>query len=30
MTLDRSVMAFAGFMVLHSLLLKQLYGPVWL
>jgi len=30
MTLDRSVMAFAGFMVLISLVLKQLYGPAWL
>ena len=30
MTLDRSVMAFAGFMILLSLLLEQLYGPVWL
>ncbi len=30
MTLDRSVMAFAGFMVLLSLLLEQLFGPVWL
>jgi hypothetical protein len=23
-------MAFAGFMILLSLLLEQLYGPVWL
>ncbi len=30
MTLDRSVMAFAGFMVLISLVLEQLYGPAWL
>ncbi len=30
MTLDRSVMAFAGFMILLSLLLEQLYVPVWL
>jgi len=30
MTLDRLVMAFAGFMILLSLLLQQLYGPVWL
>jgi hypothetical protein len=30
MTLDRSVMAFAGFVILLSLLLEQLYGPLWL
>jgi len=30
MTLDRSVMAFAGFMMLLSLVLEQLYGPAWL
>ncbi len=30
MTLDRSVMAFAGMMVLLSLLLERIYGPVWL
>ena len=30
MTLDRTVMAFAGFMILLNLLLEQHYGPVWL
>ena len=30
MTLDRSVMAFAGFMILLSLLLEHVYGPLWL
>ena len=30
MTLDRSVMAFAGFMILLSLLLELFYGPLWL
>ena len=30
MTLDRSVIGFAGFMILLSLLLEQLYGPLWL
>jgi hypothetical protein len=30
MTLDRSVLAFAGFMVLFSLLLAYLFSPLWL
>jgi Protein of unknown function (DUF2892) len=30
MTLDRSVMAFAGFVVLTSLALAELFGPLWL
>jgi len=30
MTLDRSVMAFAGFVVLISLALTELFGPLWL
>jgi hypothetical protein len=30
MTIGRAVLAFAGFMVLASLLLAQLYGPYWL
>ena len=30
MTLDRSVMAFAGFVVLISLALAELFGPLWL
>ncbi len=30
MTLDRLVMAFAGFMILLSLLLELFYGPLWL
>ena len=29
MTIDRSVMAFAGILI-SSLLLEQLYGQVWL
>lgn len=30
MTVDRAVMAFAGFMVLFSLALSQLHSPYWL
>ncbi len=30
MTLDRSVMTFAGAMVLFSLALAQLFNPAWL
>ncbi len=30
MTLDRSVMTFAGAMVLFSLALAQLFSPAWL
>ena len=30
MSIDRAVMAFAGFVVLLSLVLGQLYGPWWL
>lgn len=30
MTLDRAVLAFAGFMVLLSLTLAQLFSPWWL
>lgn len=30
MTIDRIVMAFAGAMVLASLALAQLLGPLWL
>lgn len=30
MTIDRIVMAFAGSIVLVSLALSQLFGPVWL
>ena len=30
MTLDRSVMAFAGFMVLLSLTLAYVFSPYWL
>ena len=30
MTLDRTVMAFAGLMVLVSLALAQLHSPYWL
>jgi len=30
MSIDRAVMAFAGFMVLLSLVLNQLYSPYWL
>ena len=30
MTIDRSVLAFAGFMVLVSLLLAHLFSPYWL
>lgn len=30
MTVDRSVMAFAGFMVLLSLALAYLFNPYWL
>jgi len=30
MTLDRSVMAFAGFMVLLSLAFAEFFGPLWL
>ena len=30
MSIDRAVMAFAGFVVLVSLLLSQLYSPYWL
>jgi hypothetical protein len=30
MTIDRAVMAFAGFMILASLALAQLASPYWL
>ena len=30
MTLDRAVLAFAGFVVLLSLALSQLHSPYWL
>jgi DUF2892 family protein len=30
MSIDRAVMAFAGFMVLVSLALSQLHSPYWL
>ena len=30
MTLDRSVMAFAGFVILLSLALAHLFSPYWL
>ena len=30
MTVDRSVMAFAGFMILLSLALAHLFSPYWL
>jgi hypothetical protein len=30
MTLDRSVLAFAGFVVLLSLLLAHFFSPLWL
>lgn len=30
MTVDRAVMAFAGFMVLFSLALSQIASPYWL
>ncbi|HUZ72035.1 MAG TPA: DUF2892 domain-containing protein [Stellaceae bacterium] len=30
MSIDRAVMAFAGFMVLLSLTLSQIYSPWWL
>jgi hypothetical protein len=30
MTLDRAVLAFAGFVVLTSLALAQLVNPLWL
>jgi len=30
MTVDRAVMAFAGFMVLFSLALSQAFSPYWL
>ena len=30
MSIDRAVMAFAGFMVLLSLVLSQLLSPYWL
>ena len=30
MTIDRAVMAFAGFMVLLSLALAQMFSPYWL
>jgi hypothetical protein len=30
MTIDRAVMAFAGFVVLASLALAQLHSPYWL
>lgn len=30
MSIDRAVMAFAGFMVLLSLALSELYSPFWL
>ncbi|MEI7875741.1 MAG: DUF2892 domain-containing protein [Alphaproteobacteria bacterium] len=30
MSIDRAVMAFAGFMILASLVLSQLHSPYWL
>ncbi len=30
MTIDRAVMAFAGFMILASLVLSQIHSPYWL
>ncbi len=30
MSIERAVMAFAGFMVLLSLLLSQVHSPYWL
>lgn len=30
MSIDRAVMAFAGFMILTSLVLSQLHSPYWL
>lgn len=30
MSIDRAVMAFAGFMILASLVLSQLHNPYWL
>lgn len=30
MSIDRIVMAFAGFMILLSLALSQIYSPYWL
>jgi hypothetical protein len=30
MNLDRAVLAFAGFVVLTSLVLAQLFSPLWL
>lgn len=30
MSIDRAVMAFAGLMILVSLVLSQLYSPYWL
>jgi len=30
MSIDRAVMAFAGFMVLVSLVLAQIHSPYWL
>jgi len=30
MSIDRAVMAFAGFIVLLSLVLSQVYSPYWL
>ena len=30
MSIDRAVMAFAGFMILLSLALSQLHSPYWL
>ncbi len=30
MSIDRAVMAFAGIMILLSLVLSQLYSPYWL
>jgi hypothetical protein len=30
MSIDRAVMAFAGMMILVSLVLSQLHGPYWL
>ena len=30
MSIDRAVMAFAGFMILASLVLSQIHSPYWL
>jgi len=30
MSIDRAVMAFAGFMILTSLVLSQIHSPNWL